>query len=430
MAFKRFQDFLSNLVSRQRRFFVGFEKETVDGLLDKLMGTVGEVSGIVTARQLLDQYSVMNSEDKLKFFKHLEQDFNADRNAVREAFMRYDEDPSSANLNQLSKMSEPRRQELLRRLNSTPDAAHDLVEMRTDLLRFLTADEKLKSVDEDFIRLFTSWFGRGFLILQTIDWSTSAAILERIIKYEAVHEIKDWDDLRSRIDPPNRRCFAFFHPALRDEPLIFVEVALGAEVPSSITSILGDEASDKEANLDYTTATFYGISNCQPGLKNISFGNFLIKQVVQELQMEFPSIKTFVTLSPIPGFNKWLGSIKDEKLERLDILKAELNQMHKSADELDSNRELIKKAACNYLIQAKNGKYPLDPVARFHLGNGASIYQLNVGADMSEKGFYQSWGTMVNYLYDLKDIEENHEAYAIEGEIKFNDNLRPLIIKD
>ena len=430
MAFKRFQDFLSNLVSRQRRFFVGSEEETVDGLLDKLMGTVGEVSGIVTARQLLDQYSVMNNEEKLKFFIHLEKDFNADRDAVRQAFLRYNEDPSSTNLNKLSKMSEPRRQELLRRLNSTPDAAHDLVEMRTDLLRFLTADEKLSSVDEDFIRLFTSWFGRGFLVLQTIDWSTSAAILERIIKYEAVHEIKDWDDLRSRIDPPNRRCFAFFHPALRDEPLIFVEVALSREVPSSITSILGDESSDKEKNFEYTTATFYGISNCQPGLKNISFGNFLIKQVVQELQMEFPSIKTFVTLSPMPAFHKWLGSKKDEELEGLDILKAELNQMHKSADKLDSNRELIKKAACNYLIQAKSGKYPLDPVARFHLGNGASIYQLNVGADMSEKGLYQSWGTMVNYLYELKDIEANHEAYAIEGEIKFNDNLMPLILKD
>ena len=430
MAFKRFQDFLSNLVSRQRRFFVGSEEETVDGLLVKLMGTVGEVSGIVTARQLLDHYSVMNSNEKLNFFKHLEKDFNADRDMVRQAFERYDKDPSSTNLNQLSKMSEPRRQELLRRLNSTPDAAHDLVEMRTDLLRFLASDENLKSVDEDFIRLFTSWFGRGFLVLQTIDWSTSAAILERIIKYEAVHEIKDWDDLRSRIDPPNRRCFAFFHPALIDEPLIFVEVALSVQVPSSINSILGDESSNKEVDLEYTTATFYGISNCQPGLKNISFGNFLIKQVVQELQIEYPSIKTFVTLSPIPGFHKWLGSIKDEELGGLNLLKTELNKVRKSEDELDSNRELIKKAACNYLIQVKKGKYPLDPVARFHLGNGASIYQLNVGADMSEKGLYQSWGTMVNYLYDLKDIEENHEAYAIEGEVKFNDKLRPLIVKD
>ena len=429
MAFKRFQDFLSNLVSRQRRFFIGSEEESIDELLDKLMGTVGEVSGIVTARHLLDQYSVMDNDNKLIFFNHLEKDFNADRDAVKQAFIQYDEDPSSANLNQLSKMAKPRRQELLRRLNSTPDAAHDLVEMRRDLLKFLTANENLKSVDDDFIRLFTSWFGRGFLVLETIDWSTSAAILERIIKYEAVHEIKDWDDLRSRIEPPNRRCFAFFHPALRDEPLIFVEVALSAQVPSSIASILGDESSVEEFNGEYTTATFYGISNCQPGLKNISFGNFLIKQVVQELQMEFPSIKTFVTLSPIPGFQKWLGSMKNEKLAELASLKTELDKVHKSEDELERNGELIKKAAFNYLIQARKGKYPWDPVARFHLGNGASIYQLNVGADMSEKGIDQSWGTMVNYLYDLEDIEENHEAYATEGEIQFNDNLRSLIIK-
>ena len=230
--------------------------------------------------------------------------------------------------------------------------------MRTDLLRFLNADEKLKSVDEDFIRLFTSWFGRGFLVLQTIDWSTSAAILERIIKYEAVHEIKDWDDLRSRIDPPNRRCFAFFHPALRDEPLIFVEVALSVGVPTSIASILETEAPSVDVNVDYTTATFYGISNCQPGLKNISFGNFLIKQVVQELQVEFPSIKSFVTLSPVPGFQSWLTSQIDDEFKELRDLQSELNQTAKSAESVRINSELIRKAVFNYLTKVKKGKYP------------------------------------------------------------------------
>ena len=430
MAFKRFQDFLSNLVSRQRRFFVGFEEVTIDELLEKLMGTVGEVSGIVTARQLLDQYSKMDAQQKLKFFEHLEQNFNADESAVGRAYSSYSKDPSSSNLNKLSKAAEPQRQELLRRLNSTPDATHDLVEMRTDLLKCLTANKNLKSVDEDFIRLFTSWFGRGFLVLQTIDWSTSAAILDRIIRYEAVHEIKDWDDLRSRIDPPNRRCFAFFHPALRDEPLIFVEVALSTEVPSSIASILETDAPEKEDNFEYTTATFYGISNCQPGLKNISFGNFLIKQVVQELQGEFPSIKTFVTLSPIPGFQIWLRSTVEEASAELRSLQSELNNVPKSAGELVNNSDLIKKTAANYLVQAKKGKYPSDPVARFHLGNGASIHQLNVGADLSKKGLDQSWGTMVNYLYDLNDIEENHEAYATEGEVKFNDKLKSLLTKE
>ena len=292
MAFKRFQDFLSNLVSRQRQFFVGADEVTINELLEKLMGTVGEVSGIVTARQLLDRYTELSDEQKLDFFQHLEKSYNADESLVREAFNRYSRNPSSASLNVLSKTAEPKRHELLRRLNSTPDATHDLVEMRTDLLKCLADDQDLKSVDDDFIRLFTSWFGRGFLVLQTINWSTSAAILDRIIRYEAVHEIKDWDDLRSRIDPPNRRCFAFFHPALTDEPLIFVEVALSVGVPNSIASILETEVPSVDMNVDYTTATFYGISNCQPGLKNISFGNFLIKQVVQELQVEFPSIKS------------------------------------------------------------------------------------------------------------------------------------------
>ncbi len=430
MAFKRFQDFLSNLVTRQRQFFVGADEVTINELLEKLMGTVGEVSGIVTARQLLDRYAELSDEQKLEFFQHLEKSYNADESLVREAFNSYSRNPSSASLNVLSKTAEPKRHELLRRLNSTPDATHDLVEMRTDLLRCLANDKDLKSVDDDFIRLFTSWFGRGFLVLQTINWSTSAAILDRIIRYEAVHEIKDWDDLRSRIDPPNRRCFAFFHPALTDEPLIFVEVALSVVVPDSIASILETEVPSTEANVDYTTATFYGISNCQPGLKNISFGNFLIKQVVQELQVEFPSIKSFVTLSPIPGFQAWLTSQADDKFKELRDLQSELNQTARSAESVRINSELIRKAVFNYLTKVKKGKYPVDPVARFHLGNGASIYQLNVGADLSKKGLDQSWGTMVNYLYDLNDIEDNHEFYATEGEIKFNDKLKALSIKE
>ena len=430
MAFKRFQDFLSNLVSRQRQFFVGADEVTINELLEKLMGTIGEVSGIVTARQLLDRYTELSDEQKLDFFQHLEKSYNADESLVRDAFKRYSRNPSSASLNVLSKTAEPKRHELLRRLNSTPDATHDLVEMRTDLLKCLADDQDLKSVDDDFIRLFTSWFGRGFLVLQTINWSTSAAILDRIIRYEAVHEIKDWDDLRSRIDPPNRRCFAFFHPALTDEPLIFVEVALSVGVPNSIASILETEVPSVDVNVDYTTATFYGISNCQPGLKNISFGNFLIKQVVQELQVEFPSIKSFVTLSPVPGFQSWLTSQIGDVFKELRDLQSELNQTAKSAESVRINSELIRKAVFNYLTKVKKGKYPADPVARFHLGNGASIYQLNVGADLSVKGLDQSWGTMVNYLYDLNDIEENHEFYATEGEIKFNDKLKALLIKE
>jgi malonyl-CoA decarboxylase len=245
-----------------------------------------------------------------------------------------------------------------------------------------------------------------------------------------VHEIKDWNDLRSRIEPRNRRCFAFFHPALIDEPLIFVEVALTREIPKSIDSILEDKGGESLDPLEYTTATFYGISNCQPGLKNISFGNFLIKQVVQELQVEFPSITKFVTLSPVPNFQGWLNKISDDEEMELSDLKQQIQQLDNSIESIEANGGLIEISVFNYLLKAKKGKYPLDPVARFHLGNGASIYQLNRSADLSEKGIRQSRGTMVNYLYDLNDIEENHERYATEGVIEYSEKLKTLLIKN
>jgi len=430
MAFSRFQDFLSGLVNRQRGlFFSNNEAASIDELLEKLMGTVGEVSGIVTARQVLDHYIDLNEAQKLEFFKNLEENFNADPAMVRRVYETYEKDPSSSNLNKLSDATRPKRNDLFKRLNQTPGATHDLVAMRTDLLKHLKDHPQLKSVDGDFVRLFSSWFGRGFLVLQTINWASSAAILERIIRYEAVHEIKDWNDLRSRIDPPNRRCFAYFHPALVDEPLIFVEVALTNEVPHSIDSILEDKGGDVVDPSGYKTATFYSISNCQPGLKNISFGNFLIKQVVQELQAEFPSIKTFVTLSPIPGLERWLGTDSGDEAEELTNLKKELKSLSPVLESIGENDELIKRTVLNYLLSAKQGKYPVDPVARFHLGNGAKIHQVHTSADLSEKGISQSRGTMVNYLYDLRYIERNHEQYVMEGEIDYNDKLKSLLIK-
>ena len=430
MAFSRFQDFLSGLVNRQRGlFFTNNEAASIDELLEKLMGTVGEVSGIVTARQVLDHYIDLNEAQKLEFFKNLEENFNADPAMVRRVYETYEKDPSSSNLNKLSDATRPKRNDLFKRLNQTPGATHDLVAMRTDLLKHLKDHPQLKSVDEDFVRLFSSWFGRGFLVLQTINWASSAAILERIIRYEAVHEIKDWNDLRSRIDPPNRRCFAYFHPALVYEPLIFVEVALTNEVPHSIDSILEDKGGDVVDPSGYKTATFYSISNCQPGLKNISFGNFLIKQVVQELQAEFPSIKTFVTLSPIPGLERWLGADSGDEAEELTNLKKELKSLSPVLESIGENDELIKRTVLNYLLSAKQGKYPVDPVARFHLGNGAKIHQVHTSADLSEKGISQSRGTMVNYLYDLRYIERNHEQYVMEGEIDYNDKLKSLLIK-
>jgi len=265
--------------------------------------------------------------------------------------------------------------------------------------------------------------------LENINWSTSAAILERIIRYEAVHAIKDWKDLRSRIDPPNRRCFAFFHPALTDEPLIFVEVALGTDIPGSINSILEDNVDDVIDTTNFTTATFYSISNCQPGLKNITFGNFLIKQVVQELQSEFPSIKNFVTLSPVPGFNRWLQSTDDSESNTLTTLKTEFADAENSPDETNDKPDILRKLVFNYLAQARRDKYPADPVARFHLGNGAMLHNVHTDADHSEKGLQQAYGCMVNYLYDLRYIERNHELYVAEGNVGYSDKLKSLLIK-
>lgn len=426
MSFSRFHDFLSGLVKRQRGFFSKSESESIDDLLEKLMGSVGEVSGIVTARQVLDRYATLNSDEQLAFFHHLEQNFNADENQIKSAYANYVSTPSSSTLSDLSQVAEPLRQELLRRLNQTPGATHDLVAMRSNLLGFLKQHPVLSAVDEDFQRLFTSWFGRGFLQLQTINWSTSAAILERIIRYEAVHAIKDWDDLRNRIDPPNRRCFAFFHPALIDEPLIFVEVALTHGIPNKIDAIL--DGTETELHVNHDTAVFYSISNCQPGLNNISFGNLLIKQVVQELQAEFPSIKTFVTLSPVPGFNRWLQSEDLENTAELDALKKEIAGLSFADAADETHQENIRKLAFNYLVLSKSRDKPRDPVARFHLGNGATLHEVIAGADFSDNGMKLSLGTMVNYLYDLSSIESNHEQFALEGTVNFHHKLKPLLI--
>ncbi|MEX0963310.1 MAG: malonyl-CoA decarboxylase family protein [Pseudohongiellaceae bacterium] len=429
MAFNRFQDFLGGLVSRQRSLFSSSSTPTMDELLEDLMGNTGEVSAIVAARELLDMYGELDEEGKRVFFVNLEQHYNAQPASVKLAYDNFAATADSASLNRLFRAAEPKRVELLRRLNQTPNATHDLVAMRVDLLRFMKELPALAAVDENFTHLFRSWFSRGFLLLETINWSTSAAILERIIRYEAVHEIKDWKDLRSRIDPPNRRCFAFFHPALIDEPLIFVEVALGTEIPGSINSILEDNAHGAHDLPDFTTATFYSISNCQPGLQNITFGNFLIKQVVQELRHEFPSIKKFVTLSPVPGFNRWLQKIDDNDAEALTQKKREFLESDPASMEADDNGDQLRKMVFNYLVQAKRGKYPADPVARFHLGNGAMLHNVHTHADRSAKGQQQAYGCMVNYLYDLRYIERNHELYMTEGKVDYSDKLKSMLIK-
>jgi len=278
--------------------------------------------------------------------------------------------------------------------------------MRRDLMQMSKDDPVLAAVDVDFVHLFRSWFNRGFLVLRPISWETPAHILEKIIAYEAVHAIDSWDDLRRRLQPTDRRCFAFFHPAMPDEPLIFVEVALTKGIPGSIQKVLAEDREALETD-KADTAVFYSISNCQSGLAGISFGNSLIKQVVADLSVELPGLKKFVTLSPIPGLMKWLKEI--------------------GRDEDAGNPDRLKTLGAHYLLSARNGdNEPRDPVARFHLGNGAMIHAVHANADTSAKGVKQSGGAMVNYRYNLKDISTNHERYVGAQEIAASTDVRSL----
>ena len=308
----------------------------------------------------------------------------------------------------LSKAAEPGRQELLRRLNQPMGATAGIVAMRVDLLRILKDNPQLARTDHDFAHLLRSWFNRGFLVLKAINWDTPARILDKIVTYEAVHQINDLDDLRRRLYPPDRRCFAFFHPAMPDEPLIFVEVALTKAIPGSVTKLLSEGRTPLEAE-DAKVAVFYSISNCQKGLSGISFGNQLIKQVVAELSLAFPQLQDFVTLSPIPGLNRWLATQTDDP-EHGHVATAILEKHAAPKD--------VRAMAARYLMLAKRDDgMPLDPVARFHLGNGAEIYNIHADADTSANGIAQSSGAMVNYLYDLSRTQRRHEDYALKSVI-------------
>ncbi|SLN66620.1 Malonyl-CoA decarboxylase (MCD) [Roseovarius gaetbuli] len=381
------------------------QNRSIEDLSRDLLGSSGEVSGMALARLILDRYAGMDDAAKLGFFTFLTNDLGVDPETVRNALDAFEATPDRRTYRTFLAAAEPPRQELARRLNQVPGATAQLVAMRRDLLRLARDNPALSVVDLDIRHLFSSWFNRGFLVLRPINWTSPADILEKIIAYEAVHAIDSWDDLRLRLKPADRRCFGFFHPAMPDEPLIFVEVALTRGTPGAIHDLL---AENREAiNADTAdTAVFYSISNCQPGLAGISFGNSLIKQVVSDLSHELPNLKTFVTLSPIPALTKWLTSegatLPDDPEERRQI-------------------------TADYLLNAKRPEGgPFDPVARFHLGNGASVHAIHADADLSPNGLAQSGGMMVNYLYDLALISQNHERFATAGKIAASPEVSAL----
>lgn len=397
---------------------------------ETLLSSLGEASGVALAERILDEWDGLDEAGRLDFLLDLAQRFGPDPDRVERAQTAYGQEPNQETLLGLHKASEPRRQELIRRLNLAPGGVARLVAMRESLFRHLRHHPQLEYLNQDFQHLFTSWFNRGFLILERIDWNTPASILERIIRYEAVHAIDDWDDLRQRLEPADRRCFAFFHPQLPGDPLIFVEVALTGDVPAAIGEVLDGERESLDPKRA-TTAVFYSISNCQDGLRGISFGNFLIKQVVEELRQELPKLTQFVTLSPVPGFAGWIADEAAKgRLSQTDeafLAGIAENKWQDNPDRQAEMRRILLTLAARYFIRARTATGRIiDPVARFHLSNGAKLERLNFPGDPSPKGIAQSYGLMVNYLYKLDEIEANHEAFATRNEVAASPEIMRL----
>jgi malonyl-CoA decarboxylase len=400
-------------------------------LCEALLSGRGEASGTAMAREVLDRYQQLDEAGRLSFFEALAHNYGPDRGRLAQAIEAWRAQPTDEDASDLHFASEPRRQELMRRLNRAPGGTSALVALRADLLRHMNGHHNdLAALDRDVVHLLSSWFNRGFLVLRRIDWQTPANILEQIIRYEAVHEIRDWDDLRRRIDPVDRRCYAFFHPALVDEPLIFVEVALTESIPAAIAPLLAEDRQPVPIERA-RTAVFYSISNTQRGLGGISFGSFLIKQVVEELRRELPKLDNFVTLSPVPGFMPWLKQASDVPLSDEDrALLAHLDEpdWFDNADLTSQLRSVLEPLAAYYFLKARTAKGRLiDSVARFHIGNGARLERIDWLGDLSPKGLRESAGIMVNYLYRLDDIEKNHEAYANQGEIAASSAVKKLL---
>lgn len=413
------------ILARRRRANPG-APDSAAALLSRcrdLLEHRGEASGLALASEITYSYRQIPESARLGFFRSLLTEFNVDASQILDAAEHYRQNPDLENLWSITRAVEAPRQKLFRRINMAPDGTRTLVAMRGHLLQVLRENPELRAVDSDLKHLFISWFNKGFLELRRIDWSSPAMVLEKIIDYEAVHEINGWDDLRSRLRD-DRRCFAFFHPALANDPLVIVEIALTDQVPGALAPLLMQDR-DITAVERMNTVVFYSISNCHPGLAGITFGNFLIKNVVEELKKEMPSLKTFVTLSPVPGFRKWL---LDADLDGLvaDELIARVRQPIGRVVEASVYDALIKLCA-HYLLKVKSGDLPRDPVARFHLGNGAHLHRLHGAADLSVKGREQSGGIMVNYLYDLPKIEENHEAYFDQGRISASRTVNRLL---
>ena len=407
IASKPLSELLSTLLERPTFGWKTSDRNRIREDCMNLLAERAEISGLQLAAKIFGKYDALLHDERIAFFEFLNEELDVDPSQIVILAETYRDDPTPENYSALAKAGEPARQRLFRRLNEAPGATATIVRMRQDLLGLLKDHPHLARTDQDLLHLLRSWFNRGFLVMQQASWDSPATILEKIIAYEAVHEIQNWDDLRRRLQPEDRRCFAFFHPSMPTEPLIFVEVALTKGIPNSIQTLLADEGEpliETEAN----TAVFYSISNCQPGLAGVSFGNSLIKQVARDLSRDLPNLKTLVTLSPIPGFADWLaaeGILKD-----------------------DTDGAQLERLAAKYILTAKSSsEQPLDPVARFHLGNGALVHALHHGADTSDRGQRQSGSVMVNYLYDLNKISQRATQFSKNNTIAASSDVKAMV---
>ncbi len=399
----------------------------------RLLSEKGELGGMAITADLIERLDSLADEELEEFFDYLAQDLSPDPQGVLGLAQAYASTPSASTLLALTRAAEPARQELFRRLNRMPGGTGAVLRLRRALLKRLRERPELQVIEADLLHLLTSWFNPGFLQMKRVDWNSPAQLLEKIIHHEAVHAVDGWDDLRRRLQP-DRRCFAFFHPQLPDEPLIFVEVALLPDMPASIGPLINKSSTPMPSDR-FRVAAFYSISNCEPGLRGVSLGNFLIKTVAQQLQRELPRLRTFCTLSPIPGFAAWLLSepdlsalpnLRKSQLADLETARERLRKLCKGDlsalqgpavhEGMDDSAVADLQHLCSAYLLGLSPTPAGDPVARFHLDNGARLERLNPGGNLSGKGLRQSFGMMVNYLYDLSKVEASHAKFR-QGEV-------------
>ena len=419
---------LELLKFQKRQSFI----ETISSLCKSLLQLRGEASSIAIAEEILHLYAKASDAEKKQYFVYLYTELGADTSSVNKAIADFQNTNTQLALHNLALASESQRLELFRTLNTAPKGTMALIAMREDLYKLMAKAPEFDLLDQELLCLFRAWFNRGFLELRHIDWQTPAFILEKLIQYESVHAITGWADLRRRLES-DRFCYAFFHPAIRDVPLIFVEVALTNSVSNNIANLLQQDPPNGEASA-FDTAIFYSINNCLLGLRGVSFGNFLIKQVVEDLATAQHDIRNFVTLSPVPGFMHWLKSfdklatlLNAEEVEAVNALLT-ASSMRSVVNSNSQLYRVLPRLCAYYLVNAKSRNKPTDPVARFHLGNGARLDRINWMADSSDNGLAQSAGLMVNYVYDKQTLALNHEAYEHHNKVVYSPGIQKLLV--